>query len=367
MKIRTITAYAVSLPMKKPVKMSGVEIRNADNTVVRIETDTGVVGWGEAGSAPNMTGETVESMCAAVRYMTPFLIDRAADDFHGLHAEMDWRMVGNHAAKATIDVALHDAVARARNVPVHRLLADQRRDKVPLLWLVGTGTPEGDLKESAKLKADGFVAYKIKVGADSVAQDASRTRAICEVLGRGMLISADVNQAWTVDKATEYLRLIGDAPLDFLEQPIMGDDVAGMARIAAQSRVAIGADEGLHGIADIRRHHDAHAARGGSLKTIKFGGIGPAYAGGCLAHDLGMNVNLACKMAESSIGAATILQLAAVLPNMNWGVSLSSLYLADDLVAQPIGMARGHASVPVGPGLGVEVDPEKVKAYARPV
>ncbi len=363
MRVAKIRPIAVSIPMTKPVKMSGIEIRVADNVLVRMESDTGVVGWGEGASAPNMTGETVEGMMAAVRYMAPFLNGSDMEDFAALHSEMDWRMVGNHAAKSVIDMAMHDVVARSRGIPMHALLGEQRRDRVPALWLIGTGSTAGDLQEAAARKASGFVAFKIKVGANSPAEDAARSRAICEVLGSGLLISADVNQAWTVEQAIAYVKAMGDAPLDFLEQPVRGDDLAGMAKVAAASRIAIGADEGLHGIGDIERHHAAGAARGGSLKAIKFGGVRAVFDGACVAHRLGMRVNLATKMAESSIASAGVMHLAAALPNVDWGVSPTCQYLADDLVKVPLKITSGHATVPTGTGLGIEVDEEKIRRY----
>ena len=363
MRITKIEPIAVSIPMTKPVKMSGIEIRAADNVLVRMESDTGIIGWGEGASAPNMTGETLESMMAAVRYMTPFLQGCDATDFAALHAEMDWRMYGNHAAKSVIDMALHDLVARSRGIPMHALLGEKRRDRVPALWLIGTGSTAGDLAETAARKESGFVAFKIKVGAHSPAEDAARSRSICEILGTGLLISADVNQAWTVPQAIEYVTAMRNTPLDFLEQPVRGDDLSGMAKVAAASRIAIGADEGLHGIADIERHHALGAARGGSLKTIKFGGVRAAFDGGCVADRLGMKINLATKMSESSIACAAVMHLAAALPNVDWGVSPTCQYLADDLVKVPLKITSGHATVPNGPGLGIEVDLEKVRRY----
>src|SRR5215475_15409033 len=99
MKIKRVEPIAVSFPMTKPVFMAGVEIRQADNMLVRVEADNGVVGWGEAASAPTMTGETVESMMAAVAYLTSAVEGRAADDIAGTVAAMSHRMYGNSAAK----------------------------------------------------------------------------------------------------------------------------------------------------------------------------------------------------------------------------------------------------------------------------
>src|SRR5436309_8135499 len=122
MKIKRIEPIAVSFPMKKPVVMAGVEIRQADNIVVRIEADNGVVGWGEAASAPTMTGETVESMLAAVRYLAPAVEGRAVADIAATIAAMTQRMYANHGAKAAIEMALHDLLGRATGQPVHALL-----------------------------------------------------------------------------------------------------------------------------------------------------------------------------------------------------------------------------------------------------
>jgi muconate cycloisomerase len=138
-----------------------------------------------------------------------------------------------------------------------------------------------------------------------------------------------------------------------------------MARVAAASRVKIGVDEGLHSIDDLERHHDMKAAQGCSLKTIKLGGMGPVYESALLCEQLGMKVNLACKIAEAGIASAGLLHLAAAIPAVDWGVSLSSPYLADDIVAEPIALAGGWLNVPTGPGLGIRVDEAKVRRYTR--
>jgi len=112
-KIKTIEAIPVRLPMKKPVQMAGETVAEADNIFVRIESDAGAVGWGEAAAAPTMTGETTAGMMAAIELLTPKLCGRAAYDFTGAAAAMDAQLYGNSGAKAAIDMALHDLVGRA--------------------------------------------------------------------------------------------------------------------------------------------------------------------------------------------------------------------------------------------------------------
>ncbi|MEO8441775.1 MAG: enolase C-terminal domain-like protein, partial [Betaproteobacteria bacterium] len=148
-------------------------------------------------------------------------------------------------------------------------------------------------------------------------------------------------------------------------QPIAGHDVAGMAKIAAATRIPLGFDEGLHGIDDLIRHHEMKAAHGCSLKTIKLGGLNGVVRAARLCEKLDMKVNLACKVAESGIAAAAMMHLAAAVPAVEWGVSLSNQYLADDVVRAPVKVIDGHAEVPAGVGLGVEVDESCVRRYQR--
>ena len=197
MRIRTIEPIAVGLPMLKPVIMAGEEIRRADNVLVKIVADNGLAGWGEAASAPTMTGETVASMVAAVSYLTPALTGRDPHDIAGALSAMDGRMYGNRAAKAAIEIALHDLAGKATGQPVHAMLGGKRRDRVALLGVIAGADFAGDLRDAARKKDDGFGIFKIKVGVDTAAKDAERTRAICEVLGGDCLISADANQGFS--------------------------------------------------------------------------------------------------------------------------------------------------------------------------
>jgi muconate cycloisomerase len=361
--ISKIEPIAVSLPMIKPVVMAGEEVRKADNLLVRLEADNGLVGWGEAASAPTMTGETTASMAAAVHHLAPALAGRAAEYIGGALAAMDGRMYGNHGAKAAIEIALHDLVGRATQRPAHALLGDKRRDRVTLLGVIGGGDLEGDLSDAGKKKEDGFSIFKIKVGVDTPALDAQRTRRICDLLGDRMLISADANQGFCVDEAIAFVRALSDGGLDFFEQPVAAHDLAGMAAVAAATDIAIGADEGIHALADISRHHERGAARGVSLKAIKLGGLRAVLEAARLCDRLGMQVNISCKTGESSIACAAALHIAAVVPALGWGLTLTHAGLSEDVTSHPIRIARGYADVLDRPGLGVDVDEGRVRRH----
>ncbi len=363
MHIKTIEPIAVGLPMRKPVIMAGEEVRRADNVLVRIEADNGLVGWGEAASAPLMTGETLESIVSAVHYLKPALCGRAAGDIAGALAVMAGRMYGNHSAKAAIEIALHDLAGKATGRPVHALLGEKKRNRLPLLGVIGGGDFDDDLREANKKKAAGVIAYKIKVGVATPERDAARTRAICRTLGPGLLISADANQGYSTDEAIAYVRAVAGTGLDFFEQPVAAADLAGMAAVAASTEITIGADEGIHSLDDIRRHHERKAARGVSLKAIKLGGIAAVVEAAQLCERLGMSVNISCKTGESSVACAAALHIASVIPAVAWGLTLTHSGLAEDVTAQPIPTANGHAESLDRPGLGIDVDEDRVRRH----
>ncbi|MGC1465467.1 MAG: enolase C-terminal domain-like protein [Pseudolabrys sp.] len=365
MKIKSIEPIAVSLPMLKPVIMAGEEVRAADNVLVRIETDNGLVGWGEAASAPTMTGETVPSMMTAVYHLAPALEGRDPADLDGAHAAMDGRLYANHGAKAAIEIALLDLVGKAGNKPVHALLGEKKRNRIPLLGVIGGGDLDGDLRDAAKKKAAGYTIFKIKVGVDTAATDAARTRDICKLLGPGNVISADANQGFNTAEAIAFVHAVAGCGLDFFEQPVAADDLDGMAAVAAASNIVIAADEGIHAVADISRHHAHQAARGVGLKAIKLGGIRTMVEAGRLCDTLGMSVNISCKTGESSIACAAALHVACVIPNIAWGLTLTNLGLGEDVTAQPLQMDRGFTHALDRPGLGIDVDEDRVRHHCN--
>jgi muconate cycloisomerase len=311
-----------------------------------------------------MTGETVDSMMAAVRILTPSLLGRDPADIDGARAAVDGPLYGNNAAKAAIEIALHDIAGQASQRPVYALLGTKRRDRTPLLGIIAGGNFDGDIADAAKKRAEGFTAFKIKVGIDNAANDAKRSREICKLLGPGLLISADANQGFGTNDAIGYVRAMSGSGLDFFEQPVMSHDLAGMAAVAAAANgIAIGADEGIHSLEDIRRHHDRKAAAGVSLKAIKLGGMRGVVAAAELCEQLGMSVNLACKTGESSIACAAAVHIAAVIPNVAWAFSMTNGGLKDDVTDSPLRGARGFVDTIERPGLGIAVDEDRVRRH----
>ena len=363
MKITKITPIAISLPMTKQLKMAGVVFNSSDNVLVKVETDNGLIGWGEASAAPTMTGETVESMMAALRYLTPHFIGRDPSEFYENLAFMDFRLYGNASAKTVLEMALYDITGKHLKKPVAELLGSVRRSSIPVLWMLASGKLDEDIADSKQKLDEGFTSFKIKVGSNPIDQDIDRAINVRELVGKEVQLSSDANQGWNKADAIGFVIGVGEA-LSFIEQPILGSDVDGMADIQKSTVVPIGADEGLHSIKDIEHHKQKGAAQGGSLKMIKLGGVTRAYEAACLCEELGMNVNMAGKVAESSISSAAVMHISAAAPSLKWGLSITKQYVAKDLVHNPVIINSGQALLPEGFGLGVEVNEEVVQELA---
>ena len=170
-----------------------------------------------------------------------------------------------------------------------------------------------------------------------------------------MPICADANGGFAPAAARRYLEGTRQSGLMFLEQPLGHHDLKALAALTRASPVPIGADEGIHSLADIAAHAEAGAG-GVSLKLIKLGGMSAAIAAAHACERLGLAVNVAAKIAESGIASAAAVHLACAVPTVDWGVSLTHFYLAADIVKEPLTIADGTVALPDRPGLGVDVD-----------
>ena len=368
MYLKSIRPVAVRLPLSKPIKMAGVSMSATENLLVRIEDDIGNIGWGEACSAPTMTGETAAGMVAAVRYLAPQLEGASVDSIDELVARLDQLLYGNTGAKSAIEIAAYDLLGKRLGLPLYELLGGKKRDNTPVLWMLAAADLDIDRPEARRKRDEGFQSFKVKVavkaGREGVARDLERVQSIRQTIGGSVQISADANQGYSREDALGFVEGADESVLDFFEQPVAGHDLEGMQIVARAARVPIGADEGIHCLADIERHAAAGAAQGVSLKTIKLGGMSGVASAARKADALGMKVNLAGKIADSSIASAAIAHLAVALPQIDWGVSVTNQYLAEDLTRDPLLVGAGRITPTDAPGLGVAVDEGRVTQFA---
>jgi muconate cycloisomerase len=360
--IRRVDAIPVALPLKVPMKMAAETITAAQNLLVRIEAADGTVGWGEAAAAPAMTGDTQGGLVAAVRdHLAPMLAGKDARVWLALRAALHRALLGNGGAHSAVEMAVLDLIGRASGKRLINIVARPRREAVKPMWLLGNKTAEEDVAEAHARQAEGFDFFKLKIGVKPLAREIAIAFAVREALPRTPLC-ADANCGLSLAAAHTYINKTRKARLMFVEQPLAYDDIDGLKKLTRATKVPIGVDEAIHSRSDITTTAKAGAS-GVSLKLIKLGGITAAIEASKLCQKLGLSVNIAAKIAESSISSAAALHLACAVPKADWGVSLTHFYLAEDIVRRPLPLKDGLVALPQGPGLGVEVDEAAVERF----
>jgi muconate cycloisomerase len=346
--------------------MAAETVTHARNILVRVEAADGTVGWGEAASAPTMTGDTLGGLTAAVRdHLAPLLIGADAWMRPALMRRLRTALHGNTGAHCAVEMALLDLAGQTSGLPLIDLVGGALRREVAPMWLVGNATPEADVAEAQAKAREGIRFFKLKVGVKPLETEIATALAVRKALGLELAVCADANCGFSHQAARRYLDATREAGLLFLEQPFEDVDMKGLAALARGTAVPIGADEGIHSLRDIEAHAAAGAG-GVSLKLIKLGGFAAALTAGTLCRRLGLAVNVAAKMAESSLGTAATVHLACAVDNIDWGVSLTHFYLAEDVVRAPLPMNNGLVALPIRPGVGIEVDEAAVARLRVP-
>lgn len=372
MRITCAQLYPLAVPMGKPIKMAGETLTHAHTLLVRLIDEHGREGWGEASAAPLMTGETLASLAASTEYLLSRLLGQAVDGPLAIAALQESVLYGNASAKSCHETALMDLLAQRAGVPLYQLLAGDSlaacTTRIDMLHMLASGDLQQEIAEARRLRGEGCRQWKIKVGAGDLPSDLQRVQRLCEEL-KGDVVSADANQALSVEAAGAIAAVGARSGLSFLEQPLRAGMIDQMAALHAASGLDLCADESIHGLQDIVDHRRLRAAQGASLKLIKLGGTQALVEAGrlCLAQD--MRINLACKVAETTISAAATAHAGFALREVGWGFSMSNRYLASDVCAAPLAPVDG-AITPAQldrPGLGFAPDPGRLRDFASPV
>lgn len=355
MRITHVETFPISVPLAHPVQMAHVTIARSHNVLVRIGTDSGAAGWGEGVEAMDVTGENQGRIEAGIRHLGERLVGRDPRQRTRIWRELSGAVHGNRTAIGALDIALHDLAGHAHGLPVCDLIGGAIRTEVPALTLLGSGDPEADLETFRARYAAGFRWFKIKLGLSS---REAETVALLTDQGDDVVVGGDANGVWDEHRALRFLRSVDGTGIEFVEQPTL--DTGALLRVAARSPVAICADESARSLGDIAGFGPT-AVAGVSLKLIKLGGITGVMRGAALCDALGLSINLAGKVAESSVAAAANVHCAAAIDSLAYGCSPANQNLAADVTATPLTVVDGAFPVPGGPGLGVEVDMDLVR------
>lgn len=337
--------------------------------IVRIDTDEGIVGWGESQADIGFFGHTVEDVTAAVTdYLGPYLIGLDPLDREHLMDVVDYR--GHGTAKAGIDMALHDLAGRAVGTPVANLIGGRHEQRVGVSIEIAGGSPDAMAAESLRFVELGVDEFKAKIGGDPD-RDADRLLAIREAVGRDVRLRADANQGYDVKEAIRFCRLVerADLNLGLLEQPVRAHDLAGMALVRSSVETPICADESCYSPHDALRIVQHGAADVLNVKIGKAGGLLQAKKIAALAEAAGLRCVIGTAFG-TGLEIAAKLHLMAATASIVDAVEFTELGLHDTMLAAPdegrFGLPlRDHGlEVPAGPGLGVSIDPAKLREHA---
>jgi L-alanine-DL-glutamate epimerase-like enolase superfamily enzyme len=362
MKITKVEAMHITVPMTSPFRKAGRVQYDCDNALVRIETDAGLVGWGEAASAPMLTGDTGARIASSIRFLADMLIGEDPTSTAALHARLSNAMLHNDSAVCAIDFALHDLTGQHLGVPIFEIIGGRSRTELPPS--VGLNADPADAQAAADWKARGVRAFKAKVGIGEAADEQAALREIRAALGPDAELAIDANGAWSPAQAVRFLDAVADLDLAFCEQPIAPGSLSRLRTVAERSPVPVYADESFKEPIDLIELAAVGVA-GVSMKTIKMGGITGFMAAAYLARLMRLGVNVAGKSATSSIGGSAMLHIGTALSEMSGGIGLSNHKLVEDLVTEPVGVIDGILSAPTGPGLGVTVDEAVVAKFVQ--
>jgi L-alanine-DL-glutamate epimerase-like enolase superfamily enzyme len=336
--------------------------------VVRIETDTRLVGVGEAQADIGFFGETVEEVRSSIEdYLGPQLVGKDPFEREYLLGLIDYR--GNSCAQAGLDMALHDLIGRALGVPVGALIGGLHKARVAVAIEIAGGPPDAMARECLAFMEKGVRAFKPKIGADPD-KDADRLRAIREAVGPQVSLRADANQGYNPKEAIRLCRLAERAGvgLELLEQPVPAWDLDGMAFVRRAVDTPIEADESCYSVHDamqIVRHEAADVL---NIKLGKAGGLYGAKKIAAIAEAAGLRCVLGTAFGLG-LEMAAKLQLASSTMSVIDAVEFTELGLHPNLLSSPhdkllsLPVTDGTLPVPDGPGLGVLLDEEVLAHY----
>ena len=329
MGIQQIEVYSVTLRYKEPFWIAPGASTESQNIVVRILTDYEVFGWGESSPSQRVTGENAKTVVSVLDKIAPKLIGMCPLRIEQDIEVMDSVVTRNPAAKAAIDIALHDIFGKTSRKPLFMLMGGYRTEVLTDLTL-GIKSPREMANDAVKAVKKGFKALKVKVGVNP-AEDVERIRLIREAVGGDIQIGIDANQGWTPKQATEVLNKIEKFNIHFVEQPVPSEDIKGLIKVRKDSPIPIMADESVHSPEDALHLIQAEAIDLINIKLMKSGGILKGRKIADVAEAAGIPCMIGC-MGESEIGIAAGAHLAAAVKNIQYADLDSDLLLKDKLV-----------------------------------
>ena len=365
MKISTVEAIPFSIPYSRPLHFASGEVTHADHVLVRVHTDSGLVGTAEAPPRPYTYGETQASIVAVVdSVFTPQLLGLSPLDREVMHSRLN-RTVGNPTAKAALDMAVWDLIGQSLGVSVTTLLGGYT-DRMRVSHMLGFAPADETVSEAERVRdVYGITTFKVKVGRRPIDLDVEVCRALRTQLGDGIELYVDGNRGWTPSEAARALRSMDDLDLAFAEELCPADDVLGRRWLVSQSRIPMFADESVPRPSDVTRELLGGAATGICIKTARTGFTYSQRVVG-LCEGLGVEVVMGNQI-DGQLGSLCSAAFGAAfeLTSRRAGELSNFLDMGDDLLAEPLLIEDGTLRVREAPGLGIEIDEDKLTHYRQ--
>jgi L-alanine-DL-glutamate epimerase-like enolase superfamily enzyme len=351
MHITKLAAYAVDLPLKEGSYSWGTQSYAAfDSTVVVLDTDEGVQGYGEiCPLGPGYMPSFAAGARAGMREIASHLIGLDPRQIEVVAAKMDEVLKGHPYAKSALDMACWDVAAKAAGVPVSTLLGGAFRDRVKLFRVISRDTPEAMADRLLEYRDEGFSQYQMKVG-EYLDTDIARITAVTEVLVATDTLAADANTGWRQHEAIRVADAVADLPL-YIEQPCLTYEECLAVRPHLRRPLIL--DEVMDSRAAIRRGAADGAMDVINLKISRFGGLSGAQRARDLCVDLGIAMTIEDTWG-GEIATAAIAHLASSTPDgFHFQSSAFHDYHSMAIAEGGPVVSNGHMSVADSPGLGV--------------
>ena len=367
--INRIETILVDIPTIRPHTLSVATMTTQTLVLVRIVCADGIEGWGEGTTIGglNYGGESPESIKTNIdTHIAPLLIGMEASEVAKAMAKIRKIIQDNRFAKCAIETALLDAQSRRLGIPLSELLGGRVRDHLPVAWTLASGDTLKDIAEAEKmLELRRHRIFKLKIGLRPVQQDVAHVLAIKKALGDDVSVRVDVNQAWSEMDAINGIAALEAGGIDLIEQPIRADNLAALARLTQRFSVAMMADEALHGPLDAYAIATRHAANVFAVKITQSGGLIPALQVATVAQLAGISL-YGGTMLEGAIGTAASAHVFSTFTDLAFGTELfGPLLLTEEILQEPLAYRDFMLEVPKGPGLGVQIDRDKLHFLRR--
>jgi len=311
MKITDIVVGSISVPLKKPFKTALRTVNSVDDVIVKIITDTGNTGYGEAPPTAVITGDTTDSIVGAIEnVIAKQLVGMKIENFEEIMMKLDKCVVKNTSAKAAVDIALYDLYGQLYNAPLYKLLGGYRK-KITTDITISVNDPEQMAIDSAEALKLGYDTLKIKVGKNPI-KDIERMKAIRKAVGYDVKLRLDANQGWKPKEAVSILRKMEDQGLEIelVEQPVIARDFEGLKFVTDNIVIPVLADESVFSPMDALKIMQMRAADLINIKLMKTGGIHNALKICAMAECYGVECMIGC-MLEAKVSVTAAVHLAA--------------------------------------------------------